>query len=150
VIKLRVAFGGGVELYYILLNLLPLAPMIILAGVTLYWLRASRWAWTAAGLIGLCAPGIVLTWLLRDAGFHAFGGSCAHGKARGFMEAMQLVFLAQMIAGIAGSVIMGAVAVRRNRVIGVVTTLALGSIAIVTGFLIFFAGAMTAVDGYSC
>lgn len=138
------------ELYDILLNLLPLAPMVILAGATLYWLRASRWAWIAAGLIGLCAPGIVLTWLLRDAGFHAFGGSCAPGKARGFMEAMQLVVMAQILAAIAGSAILGGMAVRRNRLIGVVTTLALGSVAIVTGCLIFFAAGMTAVDGYRC
>lgn len=66
------------------------------------------------------------------------------------MEAMQLVVMAQILAAIAGSAILGGMAVRRNRLIGVVTTLALGSVAIVTGCLIFFAAGMTAVDGYRC
>ena len=94
----------------VLANLAPLAPMAFLAAGMTYWLRSSRWAWIAAGIIALCVPGIVLTWFLRDAGFHAFGGSCAPGKARGFMEAMQLVFAAQILAGIVGSMILGGVA----------------------------------------
>lgn len=66
------------------------------------------------------------------------------------MEAMQLVFLAQILAAIAGSAILGGMAVRKNRLIGVVTTPTLGSVALVTGLLIFFAAGLTAVDGYRC
>ena len=132
-----------------LANVGPLAPIIFLAAGTAIWLRASRTAWIAAGLIAVMAPGVVLTWYLRDAGFHAYGGVCG-GKVRGFMEAMQHVFLAQVLSGIVGAAILGSFAVRKSLVPGVIVLLLLAATALVTGFLIYFAAGMTAVDQYMC
>ncbi len=137
------------EFGYVLLNLAPFVPLLLLAGVSAYWLRTSRTAWIAAGLIAVCVPGVILTWFLRDMGYHAYGDRCV-GEARAFMEAMQLVFLLQAATGFAGSLLLGAVAIRKNRTIGVVSILALGFVSLLTAFFIYFAAGMTAVDGYRC
>jgi hypothetical protein len=124
--------------------------MALLAGGAFWWLRASRWAWVGAGLVALCVPGIVLTWYLRSVGFDAYGGVCSPDKARGFMEAMQFVFMAQVLAGIIGSAILGGLAVRRWTIPGAILAAALAVTSIVTGWLIYFAAGMTAVDGFRC
>jgi len=138
------------ELYYLLLNLAPLAPMALLAGGAFWLLRTSRWAWIAVGLVALCVPGIVLTWYLRNVGFEAFGGVCTEFQARPFMQWMQLVFLAQVITGLVGSAILGGLAARRWAVGGVILAIALVATSLATGWLIYFAAGMTAVDGYAC
>ena len=137
------------ELYYLLLNLAPLAPMALLAGGAFWLVRSSRLAWIAAGLVALCVPGIVLTWYLRNVGFEALGGVCTQAQARPFMEWMQLLFLAQVIAGFVGSAILGVIAARRWAV-GFILATALVGTSLATGWLIYFAAGMTAVDGYAC
>ena len=135
---------------YILLNLAPYAPLFLLTAILVWWLRALRDAWIAAVLIAVCVPGIILTWYLRDVGFNAFGASCSPDMARGFMEMMQFVFVLQSISGFIGSIWLGAVAMRRNPLIGWVSIVALTFVSILTGLFIYFAAGMTAVDGYRC
>ena len=135
---------------YLLANLAPLAPMALVAGAMIYWLRSSRGVWIATGLIALCVPGIILTWFVRGIGFNAFGETCSAGQAREFMETMQLVFLAQVIAGFAGVGLLGSLAVRKHVAIGALLATVLAVIAAVTRFAIYVAAGMTAVDGYRC
>jgi hypothetical protein len=128
----------------------PFAPAVIMAAVLTSWLRSSRMAWVGAALIVASVPGFFLAMYLRGAGFEAFGGACTPDKARGFMEAMQWVFLAQVVAGIAGGGILSGLAIRKNMMIGVVSAVAMMLATLLSGFFIYFASGMTAVDGYRC
>lgn len=138
------------EFLYFLLNAAPFAPMMLGAGIAVYWLRSSRWACLGAGLVGVCAPGFFLTLYLRDVGFHAFGGICTAGQARGFMEAMQWVFLAQGITGVIGAAILAILAVGRNPFVGGLLLVLLVGASLFSAWYLFFAAGMTAVDGYAC
>ncbi len=124
--------------------------MLLIAGVVLYWLGTSRLAWAAIGLVLLSVPGVFLTLYLRDVGFHAFGGACTPDKARGFMEAMQWVFLLQSAAGVVGCAILAGLAVRKHGVVGAILLVALTCASLFSAFFIYFGTGMTAVDGYRC
>lgn len=128
----------------------PLLPTVILAAVLTYWLRASHWAWVGAGLVIASVPGFFLAMYVRGIGFDAFGGACTLDKARGFMETMQLVFLAQVVAGVAGGAILSGLAIRKSPSVGAASGLALILASLLSGFFIYFASGMTAVDGYRC
>lgn len=133
-----------------LIGYAPFAPMTIIALVLTYWLRVSRGVWVGFCLVIACVPGFFLALYLRKLGFDAYGGVCSEDSARGFMEAMQLVFLAQGVAGVAGSIHLGVLAMRKNATIGWVSLLVLAPVSILTAFMIYFAAGMTAVDGYRC
>ena len=138
------------ELQYILLNLVPFAPLFFITAALTYWLKKSRKAWLAAAIVSIGVPGCVLTWYLRKLAFSALGGDCTLANAQALMNAMQIVFVMQAIATIVGSVFLAAIAMEKNPTIGWVAMIALLPLSVLTGTYIYFAAGMTAVDGYGC